>query len=273
MKKLLLTSTAVVILAAGSVHAETIIGFEAESGTLGSQFDPALANVDALGGFYITTETDNPGTIPGSDAFTASYTFDLPAGTYDVYVRGRQTGANDDSFYYAKAFGDADPTVADDWQLMNGGFGVPSTGFGWSNVLSSTLTSPGGTVVWEIGAREDGFLIDAFAFVPTGQSVTDTELDNAVTVPETSSPTLTDFTYNASTGDSEVSIKGSANTAYKVVEADDLDFTTSDPVTLTGATVGNLSGNEVTTDESGNATVQFSLGTDKDSSFIRAETP
>ena len=95
----------------------------------------------------------------------------------------------------------------------------------------------------------------------------------SVTVLEPGSAMLTDFTYNESTGASEVSIEGSANTAYKLVEADDLDFTTSDPVTLTGATVGSLTGNEVTTDGVGNATVQFNLGTSKASSFIRAETP
>ena len=45
------------------------------------------------------------------------------------------------------------------------------------------MTSAGGTVQWEIGAREDGFDMDAFALVSTGQSVTDIELDNAVTIP------------------------------------------------------------------------------------------
>jgi hypothetical protein len=185
-----ITTTILIALGTCSSHA-AIIGFEAESGTLGSQFDPALTHAGALGGFYITTETNNGGSEPGTDPFTASYTFDLAAGTYDVYVRGLQTGANDDSFYYAKAFGDANPTDGADWQLMNGGFGVPSASFGWSNVLTSTLVSTGGTVQWEIGAREDGFLIDSFAFVSTGQSVTDTELDNAVTaVPEPSSTAL-----------------------------------------------------------------------------------
>jgi hypothetical protein len=185
-----ITTTILIALATCSSHA-AIIAFEAESGTLGSEFDPMQADADALGGLYITTETDNGGTIPGTDPFTASYSFDLDAGTYDVYVRGQigPGNANDDSFYYAKAFGNADPTEVSDWQLMNGGFGLSIGSFGWSNVLTSTLVSSGGTVQWEIGAREDGFLIDSFAFVSTGQSVTDTELDNAVTaIPE---PTTT----------------------------------------------------------------------------------
>jgi endo-1,4-beta-xylanase len=187
-------SVLAVIAMAGSAHAATVIGFEAESGTLGSQFDPALADAAALGGFYITTETNNPVNAPGSDPFTVSYSLDVPAGTYDVYVRARigNNNANDDSFFWASSFGDADPTVAGDWVIANGlgGENVPvgSSGpFGWSTPRG-TITSAGGTVQWEIGAREDGFDIDAFALVPTGQTVTATELDNAVTATEVPEP-------------------------------------------------------------------------------------
>lgn len=86
--------------------------------------------------------------------------------------------------------------------------------------------------------------------------------------------TLTGFTYNPADGSAEVSIQGSANTNYKLVEADDLDFANpdQDPIPLTSATVGDLTGNEVTTDGSGNATVQFNLGTSKNATFLRAET-
>lgn len=188
MYRTMMTALAALAIA-GSANA-AIVGFEAESGSLGSEFDPAQADALALGGFFITTETNNPVSAPGADPFTASYTLNLAAGTYDVYVRYRVNGdSNDDSFFYAKAFGDADPTVAGDWQLMNG---IPDLGssFGWSNALAATVTSPGGTVTWEIGAREDGFDIDAFAFVPEGQSVTDSELDEAVLIPEPASLAL-----------------------------------------------------------------------------------
>jgi len=47
-------------LTIGAANAE-IIGFEAESGTLGSEFDPAQADAGALGGSYITTETAGGG--------------------------------------------------------------------------------------------------------------------------------------------------------------------------------------------------------------------
>jgi len=166
----------------GSANAQ-IIGFEAESGTLGADFDPALADATALGGFYITTESnESSANSPLTDVRTVSYSLTVPAATYDVYVRARIAVNNsDDSFFYAKAFGDADPAVDADWQKENGPAGIPwAQPFEWSDALTSTVTSPGGTVQWEIGAREDGFDMDAFALVPTVQVVTDTELDDAV---------------------------------------------------------------------------------------------
>jgi endo-1,4-beta-xylanase len=181
-------------LTASSSHA-AIIGFEAESGTLGADFDPAQADAGALGGFYITTETEKiTGNNPETEARTVSYSLNVAAGTYDVYVRGRvgPGNANDDSFFYANAFGDADPTVTTDWQQINGmgSFGVPQVSFGWSSALTATVTSTGGTVQWEIGPREDGFDMDAFALVSTGQVVTDAELSAAVAVPEPSTTAL-----------------------------------------------------------------------------------
>lgn len=87
---------------------------------------------------------------------------------------------------------------------------------------------------------------------------------------------LSGFAYEPATGDSEVSITGTPTTAYKLVEADDLDFSNPelDPIPLTGATVGavDLIENEVRTDGSGNATVQFNLGTAKSATFLRAES-
>lgn len=87
------------------------------------------------------------------------------------------------------------------------------------------------------------------------------------------SPTIEGFTYSAASGAGEVSIKGEASAVYLLVEADDLDFANPDqsPVPLTGATVGTLDGDQVITDENGNATVQFNLGTEKPTTFIRAE--
>ena len=189
LNKLSKTTMSLAAFAGLSLSANAaIIAFEAESGTLGADFDPALADATALGGFYITTETnESSASSPLTDVRTVNYSLNVPAGTYDVYVRARIAVNNsDDSFFYAKAFGDANPAVVADWQLMNNlsGWGLPwAQPFEWSDALASTVTSAGGTVQWEIGAREDGFDMDAFALVSTGQSVTDIELDNAVTIP------------------------------------------------------------------------------------------
>lgn len=88
-------------------------------------------------------------------------------------------------------------------------------------------------------------------------------------------PEITGFTFDPVTGSAEISLSGEASTNYKLVEASDLDFTTpdQDPIPLTGATVGTQSGNEVITDATGNATVQFNLGTTKTRTYVRAETP
>ncbi len=101
-----------------------------------------------------------------------------------------------------------------------------------------------------------------------------TEIDVTAASAGTDDPTLTDFSYVAGDGSAVVSIKGAAGTRYKLVEADDLDFTNPDrdPIPLSGATVGTLEGNEVIADGSGNATVQFKLGTAKDATFLRAVT-
>jgi arylsulfatase A-like enzyme len=91
---------------------------------------------------------------------------------------------------------------------------------------------------------------------------------------DTPALTLAGFTYRASDGSAEVSIRGDAGTRYKLVKADDLDFSSpdQDPVPLTGVSVGLKDGNYVVTDGVGKATVQFNLGTAKDASFIRAES-
>jgi hypothetical protein len=102
-------------------------------------------------------------------------------------------------------------------------------------------------------------------------------LDNvtlsSTVISETSAVSLADFSYDPQTGDSEVRIEGEPNTAYILAEADDLDFGNPDqnPVPLSAAAVGTLSGDQVTTDANGDATVQFNLGTAKPATFIRAE--
>jgi hypothetical protein len=87
-------------------------------------------------------------------------------------------------------------------------------------------------------------------------------------------PMLIDFSYSGVDGSAQVSIDGGAGVRYKLVEAADLNFSLpdQDPVSLTGATVGTLDGDEVVADANGDATVQFNLGTTQAASFIRAVT-
>ena len=89
---------------------------------------------------------------------------------------------------------------------------------------------------------------------------------------------LKDFPYNSTTGAAGVSIEGAPDTAYILVEADDLDFGNPDqsPIPLAGASasIGSLDGDAIVTDMNGDATVSgIALGTSKGKTFIRAETP
>jgi hypothetical protein len=87
------------------------------------------------------------------------------------------------------------------------------------------------------------------------------------------SPRLEGFRFDPATGDAEVRIQGRPGATYILVEAADLDFAQPDrnPVPLSGATVGTLGTDQVTTDGDGNATVQFNLGTGNAANFIRGE--
>lgn len=190
-----------------------LIGWEAEDGssfsgtvfaTPGADFDPALSDAGALGGAYITTETDGlSSNTPGSDARTVSYSIDfVEAGTYDLYARLLVVNGNaDDSLFYARQFGDADPTHDGgtgyiSWCTVNGIADDYASGrYHWINLStyhspygespSSFTVSRAGTLDWELGAREDGLWIDALAFGTSGETFTDAQLNTAVTgVPE-----------------------------------------------------------------------------------------
>jgi hypothetical protein len=105
-------------------------------------------------------------------------------------------------------------------------------------------------------------------------------LGTLLTGPPAGSSTLalTGFAYDSTAGTFDVTIKGASNTAYVLVEAPSLDFSNPDasPIVLGEATasVGTLNGNNIVTAENGIATVEgVSLGTVKDTSFIRVEKP
>jgi endo-1,4-beta-xylanase len=193
-----------------SLHAQTVATtVEAESGTAGADW---LAPAIVSGATYVTitpTPTLPSGVAPGTAARVITYSVTFPAaGVYDLYARVRvgPAGANDDSFFYASGFGTQSSTIDANWITINGlataGYtsaadyvlGAGSIGnsvWKWINLSKFSLTGTGSeapvtltvpagslTQTFQIGAREDGLQFDKFAFGPTNQYYTVTNLDN-----------------------------------------------------------------------------------------------
>lgn len=142
-------------------------------------------------------------------------------------------------------------------------------------VVSTGLTADPAYPVSTFQFTSDG--VSSYEVFTSSDTLSGNVRLNAVSlrlVPTSMASKLVDFTYDPGDGSAEVSIEGAPHTRYKLVEADDLDFSNpdQDPIPLTDAAVGTLEGNEVITDESGNATVRFNLGTATSATFLRAET-
>ena len=187
-----------------------LIGFNAEdAAALGAEFDPPIGDIgNALGDKYITIENDGGGESPGSADRVASYTVTFTAaGTYDLYGRLfiGPDGGKDDSMFYANGFGNKGVTTAGDWIRINGladlsDAEMPTEEYVWVNLSEETgdygetgvtFAVPGGslTQTFQIGGREDGFRIDAFAFGTSTETFTDAQLSAAV-VPEPATMSL-----------------------------------------------------------------------------------
>ncbi len=176
------------------------VKFEAESGALGS--DWAVSNSSPP--VYITITSQDTGNNPSNAARLATYTVAFPtAGTYQLYahVLVGPGGASSDSLFYGDGFGVQNPSNSASWILVNGLFNVGfststsvvtgggTAGIGvwkWINLSQfapgATFTVPGGNLVqtFQIGARETGLDIDAFAFGLNGMSFTVSNLDAGV---------------------------------------------------------------------------------------------
>ena len=171
-----------------------LVGFEAESGTLGGEWLIA-AEATALGGGAITISTNiDEGENPASPERIVTYSVNFTeAGDYDLYVRrfaADETGKNDDSLFYASDFGIREPTLPADWVKMNGHAGSGGV-YQWLNISANPGSWDAGIGVkfsvrsaglqtFQIGGREDGHFVDAFAFGTTGETFTDEQLDEAV---------------------------------------------------------------------------------------------
>ncbi len=161
---------------------------EAESGVVGADYE--IASDGDITYARITTNlinADNPGS--GDRVITMEVTFP-DSGYYDLYgkVKIGPQNADDDSYFYANKFGIANTINNDDWITVNniGGLGFPNPEdviygnggasndvFKWYNFSELTGQEPGVsfhvdldslTQTFMVGGREDGFLIDKFAF-------------------------------------------------------------------------------------------------------------
>lgn len=164
------------------LHAE-IIKFEAEDARYYYQAGTAWQTVNdeaALGGKYITAVSNLPATTEDS---VRRYSFYAPAGTYDMYTRYQITNPgdqfNNDSFFASDSSFAIDAGLGMYNGLPGDGLDGASTlgSFAWVQV-DTDYVSQGGTAYFIIQPREDGLLIDAFAFVTQGQEVTGEELDS-----------------------------------------------------------------------------------------------
>lgn len=176
---------------------------EAESGSLGAEF---LTVVEG----DVTAVTINPSlpnaASPGNPERVLTYDVQFPApGDYELYVRFRvgPGGASDDSFFYGSGLGQRDSINEAEWvtvnglssagysvpeQLVGGDFGVPlGNGFRWLNVseydlggeapLTFSIAEGQLLQTLQLGAREDGLVIDKLALVASAVSQTVAELD------------------------------------------------------------------------------------------------
>lgn len=203
MKKLLLSCFLAASVVFVSKAQTTIVTVEAESGKLGSDWN----SLTDLGLEYITPKTDviEP-SFPSSEIKVASYSIKFPkAGEYELYMKAKvgSGGADDDSFFFGKAFGKKDVSNSNDWGMINNFFnkgyasdksplvveeaGEEGTGtWKWINVskfgklrLARYKVEDGQlTQIFQIAGREDGLAIEKFAFVSKGASVTVEQLNN-----------------------------------------------------------------------------------------------
>lgn len=180
---------------------------EAEAAQVGSDFEIKKDGEGAKAATYVSIKTDGAGDKPDKPERTLRYAVTFPGpGDYNLYVRLRvgPQGANDDSLFFARAFGEQDAAASGPWIMANnlGEVGasepdaivavgsLPAAGtWNWVN-LSTFVAAPGRqgfkveadqlSQVFEMGARENGLDIDKIAFAPARISHTVAELDGGL---------------------------------------------------------------------------------------------
>ncbi|MGI4742228.1 MAG: endo-1,4-beta-xylanase [Janthinobacterium lividum] len=172
---------------------------------------PAATYVTTKTDVSAYTATTSPGggvgaSAPATAARVLTYAVTFPGdGVYDLYARVwvGSGGASDDSYYTPSSFGTKSPVTGADWindnNLNNAGYtssnglavdggngGGTTLVWKWVNMskfngagAGVTYTVPAGslTQTFQIGAREDGLLIDKFVFGAHGLFFTAANLD------------------------------------------------------------------------------------------------
>ena len=194
MRKLMLALMCLFVMAM-SVSAE-FIAFEAESERFTTQVGAAWVigeDEGSLGGEYIVLPGDNAdnNTIDLTEENTSVYLLNIPAGTYTLYVKYRLRVADgaDDSFYLSQNSFEEGATLVDfnamDIEDMDGSSTTDNYGWiqvhnSWGTDIRTYVQDTDGEAYFKIHPRETGLELDAFVFVPEGESVTSGQLDEAV---------------------------------------------------------------------------------------------
>ena len=202
LKNILLAFTLILACSSVTLAQDIPTTVEAESGTLGSDFE-TLTDGDIT---YVTSMTDFlDANFPDSAIKVITFEITFPGpGTYDLYAKFRvgDGGANDDSFFYGNGFGEQGLDSADHWTRVNnvgtagftgedqyvtgeGGAGtnlwkwLNLTEFGGDEAGTTFIVEDGDlTQTFQFGGREDGFDLDKFAFANADKFYTVGNLEN-----------------------------------------------------------------------------------------------
>jgi hypothetical protein len=211
MRKLIFILFVILVV---SVSQAVIVKFEAENARVYYQAGTAWMtqeNENAGGGECITGTENLPAQTETS---VRRYSFNIPADTYNLYVRysiltettdprGQAQWDNDSVFLSDSSFA-VDATLGMYNGLAATGVDDISTlnnSFGWVQVDTGYEMAADGTGYLIIQPREDGLLVDAFAFVTDGEEVTDELLNTVIVGGEPHDPMVTPQWEDGSVGD------------------------------------------------------------------------
>ena len=190
--------TAAAIAAAAVPAADAaVVAFEAESGTFsGTQGFNTVSDPDAFGDQAITNSVNSSSNMDSIAAYTVNFS---EAGTYDLFARYKvaddgQAAPSNDSFFVSFSF--PSNTASDVVNGLPGQQGeyvvtnlsaTSANGGPFDPAPTYTITSSNQTATFRVAGREDGLVLDAFAFVSGDDVATFDEAAFAAAIPEPAS--------------------------------------------------------------------------------------